>query len=124
MESDDDKPEFGAFLPDLPGIEPEQFQQPVPVIPENPSEDANVARIGYHTVLTRAQKAASQLHELSHIAQHPRMFEVLGQLMRVELEAADRLRDSVKADEQPKTVNNTLVLNSTEILDLVKKKLT
>lgn len=111
---------------DLPGLtDPEQFTPPTVVVPENPADDANVAREGYHKVLARAQTASDQLHNQAFIAQHPRFYEVLAQLMRVELEAADRLREGVKdlQPQGPKEVHNTLVLNSTEILDLVKKQL-
>jgi len=98
------------------------------VIPETPDEDAEVARKNTHELIGAVHDAVREMGDIAWTSQSSRAYEVLGQLVEKGLAAnrelleIEKMRRNLAGETGPKTINNTLVLTSTEALELVKKR--
>jgi len=98
------------------------------VVPETPAEDAEVARRNVHELIGAVHDAVREMGDIAWTSQSSRAYEVLGQLVEKGLNAnrelleLEKLRRSLDGEQGPKTINNTLLLTSSEALDLVKKR--
>lgn len=105
------------------GIEPTSRDLTV-IDPREDGDDYKTARDGTHRVLGTLETAMEDLLGIAQVSQHPRAFEVLGQLAEKLLKANEQLLDLKSKDmknkgqekqedvpDAPKSVtNNTLVL--------------
>ena len=98
---------------------------------ENVETDYRYARENLYNLVERGQDAIDGILELSKETEHPRAYEVAGQLIKNVADTADKLIDLQKkmkeldADEKksgPSTVNNTMFIGSTAELQKMLKK--
>ena len=98
---------------------------------ENVETDYRYARENLYNLVERGQDAIDGILELSKETEHPRAYEVAGQLIKNVADTADKLIDLQKkmkeldADEKksgPSTVNNTMFVGSTAELQKMLKK--
>ena len=117
-------PNAGDSMDDALGLAPmTQNKQEVAVRADG--DDYQTARENIHGVMGTLKTAIDEMAGLAFNAQHSRAYEVLGGLVEKMVMASDKLVDlQVKADRNagPSTVNNTLVVTSAEMLDMLKNK--
>jgi hypothetical protein len=114
------------------GLTPPERQKTEVVIHEDPATDLDSARKGIHRLRTAAEDAISELADIAYTSQHPRAYEVLANLIKTGLDANKDLVEVEKkrlelqgggASDEPRTVNNTLIVNSTDLLNRIKQKI-
>lgn len=98
-------------------------------VPESPKDDYQEARRNVYEMMTRNADALEQLIQVAAQAPHPRVFEVVGQLVSHGLEASQSLMDIKKKNEEfpqqddnPQVLNQTLIVTSAELLERLKNK--
>lgn len=96
-------------------------------VPESPKDDYQEARRNVYEMMTRNADALEQLIQVAAQAPHPRVFEVVGQLVSHGLEASQSLMDIKKSeeashDDNPQVLNQTLIVTSAELLERLKNK--
>jgi len=93
--------------------------------------DFEKSRAGVHEVMDSAGDAIEELADIAHQSQHPRAFEVLGQLLKTKLEASRELmnlqkdirtiRDAdVPQNERAQTVNQNLFISTNELQTMLE----
>lgn len=89
-------------------------------------DDYQTAREEIHGAMGTLKTAIGEMAGLAFSAQHSRAYEVLGQLVEKMVMASDKLVDlqnkSNPNNEGPQTVNNTLMISSADMLDMMKRK--
>ena len=131
---------MGAFdgLNDVFGAEPAEIQNVENTKPslkksetEDVKKDYDVSRAQLHSLLMKGQEAVDGILDVARASDHPRAYEVAGQLIKNVADTADKLIDLQKkmkeldADEKksgPSTVNNTMFVGSTAELQKMLKK--
>ena len=131
---------MGAFdgLNDVFGAEPAEIQNVENTKPslkksetEDVKKDYDVSRAQLHSLLMKGQEAVDGILDVARASDHPRAYEVAGQLIKNVADTADKLIDLQKkmkeldADEKksgPSTVNNTMFIGSTAELQKMLKK--
>jgi len=97
-------------------------------VPLDASNDFETARRNVYEVMTRNADALEELIGVAAQAPHPRVFEVIGQLVKAGLDSSQTLMDiqtkqqnlhKGKADAA-KPIEG-VVLSSSDVLDLIKK---
>ena len=110
--------------------------KPVPstrVIPQNGKDDDidyNYARENYYNLIERNQDAVEEMLEIAKQSEHPRAFEVVGQLIKSGLDANKELMSLHKTKKELSietnssvNVNNAVFVGSTaELQKLLKAK--
>ena len=107
-------------------------EPPVPVVPEddNPDTDFETGRGELYKLLEKGNEAIDGILNLAKEGEHPRAYEVAGQLIKTQSEVAQNLldlRDKLKKIKDvkelgPKNVTNALFVGSTtELQKLIKK---
>jgi|TARA_B110000467_G_scaffold65567_1_gene59791 uncharacterized protein YfeS len=103
-------------------------------IPENEDEDLESVRKEYYQLIDNGKEAIDGMLTIAENSEHPRAYEVVGQLIKVTGEMADKLRDLKlekqkievlrhKAEGSTNVTNNAIFLGSTkELQELMKKK--
>lgn len=88
--------------------------------------DFGFIRKNLYDVITQGQEAVAEAMQLASQAQHPKMYEALSLMMRVQLEANRELmemhkrkQDMTGGREGPSTVNNNLILTTAELQRLM-----
>ena len=106
----------------------------VPRPPEGPEDidiDYNYSRENFYNLIERGQDAITGILELAKESEHPRTYEVAGQLIKTVSEVTERLADLQEKmqrlkevpDKGPKSVTNALFIGSTkELQSLLKDK--
>ena len=106
----------------------------VPRPPEGPEDidtDYNYSRENFYNIIERGQDAITGILELAKESEHPRTYEVAGQLIKTVSEVTERLADLQEKmqrlkevpDKGPKSVTNALFIGSTkELQSLLKDK--
>lgn len=96
------------------------------IVPREDGDDYQTARQAIHDALGTIKSAIEEAHDLAHQAQHARGYEVVGGLVAHQVAAAKALLDLQNAanpqGEGPKTINNTLMVSSADMLDILKDK--
>jgi uncharacterized protein YaaN involved in tellurite resistance len=131
---------MGSFdgLNDVFGAEPAEIQQ---IESSKPSlrrsdtpdikQDYETTRAQLHNLVMKGQEAVDGILDVARASDHPRAYEVAGQLIKNVGDVADKLIDLQKkmkeldADEKklsPSTVNNTMFIGSTAELQKMLKK--
>ena len=116
--------------PDLEEIRVEQRED---------GDDYVTAREQLHEALSKSITALNQMMTIAWQSQHPRSYEVLNQMIKTHSEMTRELLELQQRDLKVKreknapvqdgtgprsiTHNNTLVLSSAEMIDMVKQKL-
>jgi len=111
-------------------------QKSVTVIPRHNTDnidedDFKYSRENLYNVIERGQDALDGILQVAQESQHPRAYEVAGQLLKTNAENAEKLvnlqatKKKLQDSDQPKqvTTNNTLFVGSTaELQALINKK--
>jgi predicted house-cleaning noncanonical NTP pyrophosphatase (MazG superfamily) len=107
---------------------------PSRIIPETGKDDDidyNYARENYYNLIERNQDAVEEMLEIAKQSEHPRSFEVVGQLIKAGLEANESLMKlhktkkelSIQKGGDGVSVNNAVFVGSTaELQKLLKVK--
>ena len=104
-------------------IEPREESQ----VPSDVSEDYDFARKNLYDVIGKGNEALDYLLELAKASEHPRAFEVVGQLTKTLIEANTNLLDIQKKvkelskTDSPQNVTNALFVGSTSDLQKLLK---
>ena len=107
-------------------------EPPVPVVPEddNPDTDFETGRGELYKLLEKGNEAIDGILNLAKEGEHPRAYEVAGQLIKTQSEVAQNLldlRDKLKKIKDvkelgPKNVTNALFVGTTtELQKMIKK---
>ena len=100
-------------------------------VDEDPDKDYEYSRAQLYNLIEKGQEAVSGILELAQDSQHPRAFEVAGQLIKSVGDVTDKLLDLQKkmkdlekpqGGQSPKTVNNTMFIGSTADLQKMLKQ--
>ena len=108
----------------------QQIVDPKPVVPRpvGDFEDADIdykySRENFYSLVERGQDAVTGILELAKESEHPRTYEVAGQLIKVVAEVTEKLadlQDKMKRlkevpDHAPRNVTNALFVGSTKEL--------
>ena len=93
-------------------------------------QDYEITRAQLHSLVIKGQEAIDGILDVARSSDHPRAYEVAGQLIKNVADVADKLIDLQKKmkdiDEKPRssptTVNNTMFVGSTsELAKLLKQ---
>lgn len=93
-------------------------------------QDYEVTRAQLHNLVMKGQEAIDGILDVARSSDHPRAYEVAGQLIKNVADVADKLIDLQKKmkdiDEKPRssptTVNNTMFVGSTSELAKILKQ--
>ena len=109
-------------------------EPPARIIPKSGKDDDidyNYARENYYNLIERNQDAIEEMWEIAKQSEHPRAFEVVGQLIKSGLDANKELMGlhktkkelSIEKGGHTTTVNNAVFVGSTaELQKLLKGK--
>ena len=114
-------------------VDPDFQETKLPVVNENATEvasDYQFARNNIHSVIGKGTEALDYLLEIAKQSDHPRAFEVVGQLTKTLVDAnkdlldlQKKLKDLQEEEKAPETVNNNLFVGSTsDVLKMLKGK--
>jgi len=115
-------------------VETKEFKAPVPRKEDKESPDIDndykYSRENYYNLIERGQEAIEGILDIAREGQHPRAYEVAGQLIGQVATTVDKLQDLQKKlkdlKELPKTANqnikNALFVGSTADLQKMLKK--
>jgi hypothetical protein len=100
-------------------------------IPDDPQKDYEYSRANLYSLISKGQEAIDGILELAQQSNHPRAYEVAGQLIKSVGDVNDKLLDLQKKMQDldspqkgPTTVNNSLFVGSTaELSKLIKQGL-
>ena len=126
-------------LNDVFGAEPSELQKHVEKVkPElkktdtpDVRQDYETTRAALHMLVMKGQEAVDGILDVARASDHPRAYEVAGQLIKHVADTADKLIDLQKkmkdldAEDKksgPSTVNNTMFIGSTADLQKMLKK--
>jgi len=121
------------------GTEPTELQKHVEKVkPElkktdtpDVKQDYEYSRAQLHSLVMKGQEAVDGILDVARASDHPRAYEVAGQLIKHVADTADKLIDLQKkmkdldAEDKkssPSTVNNTMFIGSTADLQKMLKK--
>ena len=133
---------MGTFdgLNDAFGTEPSELQKHVdnvkPTLKKSETEDVKqdyeISRAQLHNLVMKGQEAVDGILDVARASDHPRAYEVAGQLIKNVADTADKLIDLQKkmkeldTDETkksgPSTVNNTMFVGSAAELQKMLKQ--
>ena len=113
----------------------EQILDPKPMIPRPPDEyedadaDYKYRRENFYNLVARGQDAITGILDLAKESEHPRTYEVAGQLIKTVGEVTEKLADLQEKmkrlkevpDHAPKNVTNALFVGSTKELQALLK---
>jgi hypothetical protein len=115
-------------------VEPTEIVEAKPEVPQSQKpeiqQDYEVTRAQLHNLVMKGQEAIDGILDVARSSDHPRAYEVAGQLIKNVADVADKLIDLQKKmkdiDEKPRssptTVNNTMFVGSTsELAKLLKQ---
>ena len=99
--------------------------------PEDPEKDYEYSRAQLYNLVEKGQEAVNGILDVCMDTQHPRAYEVAGQLIKHVGDVTDKIVDlqkkmkDLKAEDGPKNVtNNALFVGSTsELQKMIKKGL-
>ena len=115
-------------------VEPTEIVEAPKEVPQSQKpeiqQDYEVTRAQLHNLVMKGQEAIDGILDVARSSDHPRAYEVAGQLIKNVADVADKLIDLQKKmkdiDEKPRssptTVNNTMFVGSTsELAKLLKQ---
>jgi hypothetical protein len=120
------------------GTEPAEIQKHENIKPElkksdteDVKQDYETTRAQLHNLVMKGQEAVDGILDVARASDHPRAYEVAGQLIKHVADTADKLIDLQKKMKEldaedkkssPSTVNNTMFIGSTADLQKMLKK--
>ena len=121
--------EITSLVP-TPEIKPEPPAKIIPKSGKDDDIDYNYARENYYNLIERNQDAVEEMLEIAKQSEHPRAFEVVGQLIKSGLDANKELMSLHKTKKELSieksggvNVNNAVFVGSTaELQKLLKAK--
>ena len=121
--------EITSLVP-TPEIKPEPPAKIIPKSGKDDDIDYNYARENYYNLIERNQDAVEEMLEIAKQSEHPRAFEVVGQLIKSGLDANKELMTLHKTKKELSiekssgvNVNNAVFVGSTaELQKLLKAK--
>ena len=110
-------------------IKPEPPARIIPKTGKDDDIDYNYARENYYNLIERNQDAIEEMLEIAKQSEHPRAFEVVGQLIKSGLDANKELMGlhktkkelSIEKGGHTTTVNNAVFVGSTADLQKLLK---
>lgn len=115
-------------------VEPTEIVETKPELPQvkqgELQQDYEMTRAQLHNLVMKGQEAIDGILDVARSSDHPRAYEVAGQLIKNVADVTDKLIDLQKKmkdiDEKPRssptTVNNTMFVGSTsELAKLLKQ---
>jgi hypothetical protein len=115
-------------------VEPTEIIESPKEVPQSQKpelqQDYEVTRAQLHNLVMKGQEAIDGILDVARSSDHPRAYEVAGQLIKNVADVADKLIDLQKKmkdiDEKPRssptTVNNTMFVGSTSELAKILKQ--
>ena len=111
-------------------IKPESTTRVVPQNGKDDDIDYNYARENYYNLIERNQDAVEEMLEIAKQSEHPRAFEVVGQLIKSgldankELMALHKTKKELSIEKGPSQVTNQAVFvgSTAELQKLLKVK--
>jgi hypothetical protein len=98
-------------------------------VPDDPQKDYEYTRANLYSLISKGQEAIDGILELAQQSNHPRAYEVAGQLIKSVGDVNDKLidlqkkmRDLDSPQKGPTTVNNSLFVGSTAELSKIIKQ--
>ena len=121
--------EITSLVP-TPEIKPDSPARIIPKTGKDDDIDYNYARENYYNLIERNQDAVEEMLEIAKQSEHPRAFEVVGQLIKSGLDANKELMSLHKTKKELSietnssvNVNNAVFVGSTaELQKLLKAK--
>ena len=121
--------EITSLVP-TPEMAPEPSARIIPKTGKDEDIDYNYARENYYNLIERNQDAVEEMLEIAKQSEHPRAFEVVGQLIKSGLDANKELMSLHKTKKELSietnssvNVNNAVFVGSTaELQKLLKAK--
>ena len=122
--------EITSLVP-TPELAPEPSTRIIPKSGKDDDIDYNYARENYYNLIERNQDAVEEMLEIAKQSEHPRAFEVVGQLIKSGLDANKELMSLHKTKKELSiekggpgvAVNNAVFVGSTaELQKLLKAK--
>jgi uncharacterized membrane protein len=95
------------------------------IAPREDGNDYETARAAIHEALGTIKSAVEEAHDLAHQSQHARGYEVVGGLVEKQVATALALIDlqnKAAVESGPKTINNTLNISSSDMLNYLKDR--
>lgn len=101
-------------------------------VPSDPKKDYEYTRANLYSLIEKGQEAINGILEVAQSSDHPRAYEVAGQLIKSVGDVSEKLLDLQKKmkdldapiKNSPTTVNNSLFVGSTaELSKLIKQGL-
>ena len=110
-------------------IKPDPPARIIPKTGKDDDIDYNYARENYYNLIERNQDAVEEMLEIAKQSEHPRAFEVVGQLIKSGLDANKELMTlhktkkelSIERGSHTTTVNNAVFVGSTADLQKLLK---
>lgn len=99
-------------------------------VPDDPKKDYEYTRSNLYSLIEKGQEAINGILEVAQSSDHPRAYEVAGQLIKSVGDVSDKLLDLQKKMKDldaptkgsPSTVNNALFVGSTaELSKMIKQ---
>ena len=121
--------EITSLVP-TPEMAPEPPARIIPKIGKDDDIDYNYARENYYNLIERNQDAVEEMLEIAKQSEHPRAFEVVGQLIKSGLDANKELmplhktKKELSIEKGPSQVTNQAVFvgSTAELQKLLKVK--
>jgi hypothetical protein len=110
----------------------EKVTEEIKSVPDDPQKDYEYTRANLYQLIEKGQEAINGILEIAQSSDHPRAYEVAGQLIKSVGDVSDKLIDLQKKMKDldapqkngPTTVNNSLFVGSTaELSKLLKQGL-
>lgn len=110
----------------------EKVSESIKEVPDDPQKDYEYTRANLYQLIEKGQEAINGILEIAQSSDHPRAYEVAGQLIKSVGDVSDKLIDLQKKMRDldapqkngPTTVNNSLFVGSTaELSKLLKQGL-
>lgn len=122
-------------IDDIFGIErEEEIEEKPPVVLERVAEtddetdqDFELARQNIIDTIEDSKEAIAEMINVAKLSQHPRAYEVLGTMLKMQIESNKDLLELRKArnelmkkvEDRPNTINNNLIMSSADVLKLI-----
>ena len=121
--------EITSLIP-TPELKPESTTRVIPQNGKDDDIDYNYARENYYNLIERNQDAVEEMLEIAKQSEHPRAFEVVGQLIKSgldankELMALHKTKKELSIEKGPSQVTNQAVFvgSTAELQKLLKVK--
>ena len=125
MNENEKKPDPLSEIFNLPTVEREKK---VVTINSTTEDDFEFARQNLIDIIQTGKDSLMNLSDIADQSQHPRAFETLSLLMNTVIDAQEKLLKLRKVKHDltgegqpgPQTINNTLVISSSEMLDRIQ----